>query len=492
MVSLQKIKAKRAKSSGRGAAASYRWQKQISIGDRRTTLRLGLLSEKAAKEVSGHIDHLIEATRHSTRIEAETKAWLRSADSKLVEKLHSLGLCPRFSNPTVADFTQAYIDSKALKVAKRTVVSLSHARTNLIGHLGSDIRMDSVTANDAVEFFDYLIKDAGLNENTARGRFSKVRQMFNNALERDVITRNPFKLASCSVSVGAAKKDYVPESVITETLDHCPTTEWKLLFMFGRFVGCRMPSEIQGLIWADVNWEKNTILIRSPKTERRGKASRLVPIFPQIRPHLEKQFEQARKSTKQGKLRDSHVFPTLRHHTNAATTAKKYVEAAGFAAWDKFWNSLRASRETDLMDAVGLRRACQWIGNSPKVAMANYALMKSTDYIDAGANPKSDAKSDAAPCRIGENGDPSNSKTPGKPTITEKQVAEAGLETLRYSQGKRRHSEKSDAKSDALNLKSDALPSDEVALLNAWRSADEATRRRVLSVLGLSYQASME
>lgn len=42
--------------------------------------------------------------------------------------------------------------------------------------------------------------------------------MFNNALERDVITRKPFKLVSHSVSIGAAKKDYIPESTITETL----------------------------------------------------------------------------------------------------------------------------------------------------------------------------------------------------------------------------------------------------------------------------------
>ncbi len=162
-----------------------------------------------------------------------------------------------------------------------------------------------------------------------------------------------------------------------------------------------MPSEIRDLTWSDVNWEKNTVLIRSPKTARRGKASRLVPIFAKVRPYLENQFNLASREHGLGsKLRQAYVFPTLRHHTNAATTAKKFVEAAGFVAWDKFWNALRASRETDLMDLVGLRRACQWIGNSTKVAMQNYALMKSTDYIDAGASQKSDYRSDEAQARI--------------------------------------------------------------------------------------------
>ena len=61
------------------------------------------------------------------------------------------------------------------------------------------------------------------------------------------------------------------------------------------------------------------------------------------------------------------------------------------------------------MDEYGLRRACQWAGNSAGTAMKNYALVKKTDFTDSGTNitlenvesndqkpaPKCDAKSDA-------------------------------------------------------------------------------------------------
>ena len=64
---------------------------------------------------------------------------------------------------------------------------------------------------------------------------------------------------------------------------------------------------------------------------------------------------------------------------------------------------------TDLMDEYGLRRACQWAGNSARTAMKNYALVKKTDFTDSGTQntlenvgsndqkpvPKSDAKSAA-------------------------------------------------------------------------------------------------
>ena len=48
------------------------------------------------------------------------------------------------------------------------------------------------------------------------------------------------------------------------------------------------------------------------------------------------------------------------------------------------------------MDEFGLRRACQWAGNSPSTAMKNYALVRKTDFVDDGSIViKSDAKSDA-------------------------------------------------------------------------------------------------
>ncbi len=84
------------------------------------------------------------------------------------------------------------------------------------------------------------------------------------------------------------------------------------------------------------------------------------------------------------------------------------------------------------MDLVGLRRACQSIGNSPKVAMSNYALMKSTDDIDAGsADLKCDYKSDEAPPRNAENRGEQIAKTAGKTRVCDVSIAEAGVEPAR-------------------------------------------------------------
>jgi hypothetical protein len=61
--------------------------------------------------------------------------------------------------------------------------------------------------------------------------------------------------------------------------------------------------------------------------------------------------------------------------------------------------------------------------------MQNYALLKSTDYIDAG--PKSDAKSDAAGPRNGENPEEATNENPVFPRVCDDSIAEAGLEPAR-------------------------------------------------------------
>ena len=172
------------------------------------------------------------------------------------------------------------------------------------------------------------------------------------------------------------------------------------MFALVRSIPTRMPSEIQGLTWDDIDWEQGKILIHSPKTRTIGKSARLVPIFPMLHQWLEMAFNEAREASDGGRVRGLPVFPTLSQNTNPATTAKKIVKRSKLeqwpdSTWSNFFNSLRASTETDLMDQYGLRRACQWSGNSATTAMKNYALVRKSDFDDVGTVGKADAKSDA-------------------------------------------------------------------------------------------------
>jgi integrase len=68
-------------------------------------------------------------------------------------------------------------------------------------------------------------------------------------------------------------------------IDACPDAEWRLIFALSRFGGLRCPSEHLALTWPDVDWERDRFRVDSSKT-----GLRWVPIFPELRPYLEKKF----------------------------------------------------------------------------------------------------------------------------------------------------------------------------------------------------------
>ena len=418
MASLQKYQ-------GRGKDADktfFRTQPYLPDG-RRVTIRLGS-GQKQAEAAFKAISDLIDSVKANVEPTAATKGWIEhTVKEPLCLTLIQFGLMKempdRLSGKSlgneilVSEIADEYISTRGAGQSAATIVIYHKARRNLIACFG-DVDIRTLTAKDGREFWRCLLEEGsekvkkgetkGLRPNTAKQRLRFARAFFQHAIEDGTIDRNPFKASGLKTSQSAAEKEYIPRSVIDDVVEKCPTLEWKLLFTLVRTIPTRIPSEIEELTWADVDVEKNTLLIHSPKTRTIGKSARLVPLLEPLKSMLADAYQKAEEG-------EQYVFPTLRSNTNPATTAKKYVTKAKHKVWGNFWNSIRASTETDLMDEYGLRRACQWAGNSPTTAMTNYALIRKTDFIDDGVSTQKvdakcaailadDAKSDAEPASV--------------------------------------------------------------------------------------------
>ena len=58
-----------------------------------------------------------------------------------------------------------------------------------------------------------------------------------------------------------------------------------MAFALCRYAGLRCASEVSGLKWADVNWQKMRFTVHAPKTEHHADAGiRVVPIFAELAP----------------------------------------------------------------------------------------------------------------------------------------------------------------------------------------------------------------
>ena len=129
-----------------------------------------------------------------------------------------------------------------------------------------------------------------------------------------------------------------------------------------RYGGLRIPSEIVGLKWGHVNWESSRIEI----TDVKRKQTRIIPIFAELRPHLDACWDDAE---------DDAVFITPSYRSpdaNLRTRLLRTVKRAGLTPWGKPWQNLRSSRETELADQYPIQVVTAWIGNSVAVAKKHY------------------------------------------------------------------------------------------------------------------------
>jgi hypothetical protein len=160
-----------------------------------------------------------------------------------------------------------------------------------------------------------------------------------------------------------------------------------------------VPSELAPLKLADIDWERGRLRITSPKTADCGKGERWIPLFPELRLHVEAAFETAV---------EGEVY-LVRHPCLRQRGANKVLRAAmlsllrkaGVSPWPRLFQNLRASRETELAADYPLHVVCAWIGNTNSITMRHYLQVTDADYRKA-AGAESGAPSGAVSGAVSE------------------------------------------------------------------------------------------
>lgn len=149
-----------------------------------------------------------------------------------------------------------------------------------------------------------------------------------------------------------------------------------------RYGGLRCPPEHLWLKWADVDWERNTLLVSSPKTEHNdGGDCRLIPLFSELRPHLLQVFEQASEGTQ-------HIITRFRDSkTNLRTHMEGIIKRAGLKPWPRLFHNLRSTRQTELSEKFPGYVVCAWLGNSRAVAQDHYLQVTDAHFARAAKEP---------------------------------------------------------------------------------------------------------
>ena len=362
---------------------------QFVAGDKkRKSVRLGRISQRDAEKIKVKVESLNSAAMGQFPPDEETIRWVTRLDDKLYGKLARVGLIQARTTSTLEQFLDNYVGNR-VDVKDATKINWRHTKRNLIDFFGEHKRLRDITAADAADWGRYLRTNAkdsrrkdvkrGLSGETVRKRCSNAKMFFNDAVERGLISRNPFSKLKSSVKGNRSRDYFVTREEANKVLAACPDSQWRLIFALSRFSGLRCPSEHLALTWADVDWEQNRIRIPSSKTEHHeGHESRIAPLFPEMRQFLEAVFDAAEPGARYviTKYRDTNA--------NLRTQLTKIIRRAGLEPWPKLFQNLRSTRQTELVEIFSSHVVCAWIGNSRQVAQKHY-LQVTDDHFERAA-----------------------------------------------------------------------------------------------------------
>jgi len=365
----------------------------VAPDGRRPTIRLGKVSQRAAESFKLRVEQLLEAAMLRRPMEPDLAQWVLDLEPRMAKKLAAVGLIDKAEETaatTLGDHLTNYF-AKRSDVKPSTMTHWNHTKRLLVAYFGDDRPLGSITAGDAKDWERWLrTADArenrygdtkaneGLAVNTARKRISNAKQFLQDAVSRDLLTRNPFAGLKGAVGSNRERDYFLTRADATKIIEACPDNEWKLIFALSRYGGLRCPSEHLGLTWADVNWAEGRMLIRSPKTAHHdGKATRIVPLFPELRPYIETAWNEAPEGAQ-------HVITRYRSaNVNLRTQLERIIAKAGLKPWPKLFQNLRASRATELASEHPAHVAATWLGHSTLVANKHYWQVTDDDFAKA-------------------------------------------------------------------------------------------------------------
>lgn len=357
---------------------------EIIIGGKRPKIHLGRMPRENVRAICVRVDALLEA-RLLRRRDPEAEKWCEGLDQRLRDRLVEIGLMPRRKEETLKGLVDMFEASRS-HIKASTKAADKQATKSLLEFFGEGELIHKINAIDAEEWRQSLSK---LATATAAKRVIKAKSLFSKAVKPwKLIESNPFDDLHAGSQKNDARKFFVDDTAAKAIMDACPDAEWRALFTLARWGGLRIPSEIEGLKWADFVWDRNRFLIHSPKTEHHeGGDERWCPIFPEIAQAIHELQDLAQPGS-------VYVFNDRRGAAgNLRSMMLKIVRRAGLTPWPRLFQNLRSSRQTELTETFPEHLVCAWLGNSPKVARGHY-LQKLDRYFDMAAQNQARTRND--------------------------------------------------------------------------------------------------
>lgn len=352
----------------------HRWVLFTAPDGKRHTIRLGKVTRPQADQVRQRVEHLIAAKLLSHSYDLETAKWLANISPNIYDRLATAGLVTSREVRTVGQLVAWYQKQLALEGTQpATLRNIGIVGGNLVAYF-RERPLNHITEEEANRFRDWLQSRGGrkgkpLARTTVSRRCRRAREIFAPAHRRGWTERNPFASMRHWSEVNLERNVYIERAPIDAVLAELTDGALRLVVALARYAGLRSPSEPLELRWSDIDWAAGTMTVTSVKTRRYAeKQLRTVPIFPELRQHLEAFYAAAEPGGPDRVLAQYLGKPW----TTLSRRLESACRRAGLAMWTKPFVNMRASCEHDWLGQYPINMVAAWMGHSPQVALLHY------------------------------------------------------------------------------------------------------------------------
>lgn len=349
---------------------------RFTLDGRRRKICLGRrYTRKEAEEIAAMVQATVDCIELEQPPGKALSAWLANLPSDLRRRLERADLVqPPERDPeeiTLRMLFKRWFDWPADRKPS-TVTNYESTETRLYDFFGADEPVCRITEERALEFRRHWLS-LGRAPATVSGYVKNLRQVWKFGASLGLVDGNPWLKVPRDSQKNPVRNFYVTPEMYSALLDACPDQDWRTLIALCRIGGLRCDSETSRVRWVDVNWEKRTLLVHSPKTERyEGRGLRVIPLFPELERELSRSWEESEVGAE-------FVLPRLRRRMNLRIQFTRIIFHAGLCPWERAFNNLRASRATELQQQFPAHVVAAWMGHSPEVAAGHYLMVRPED-----------------------------------------------------------------------------------------------------------------
>lgn len=390
------------------------------IDGNRKKMALATADKKTAETVRNMVERIL-AQKKTGEPDRLLSNWLKDIPDDLRRRLERAGLLEAKARYTIQDLFEAYLRFKP-EARKNTILTIRQSVNNAVTFFGADKTIDTITEEQAQSFRDWLplqpfaerlagtkrrtvlskalqqakeerretvygrsgIKGT-LSPSTVSGRIAKIKTLFNYARRKNWIEKSPFEFIERGEMVNRDRDITISREAVQKMIEVAPGAKWRAIIALARYVGLRIPSELQTLKWGDIKWSDSkdeTALIKITDTKRsghKGLGTRISPLWKEAEKELRTLYDESPEG-------QEYIFPGIKTSSNLRTTMEKIILMAGLQLYPRIFHNLRKSCETEYdRRGVPQRTYCHWIGHSPTMAEKHYIIYDETD-IEKGIN----------------------------------------------------------------------------------------------------------